>query len=152
MNKTVSMQDIAPLITLSLENGGEALFTVTGTSMLPLLHAGKDSVVITKPLERLKKYDIPLYRRKSGEYILHRVVKVLPDGYEMCGDHQWIKEHGIDDSQIIGTVKQIVRHSGRRISVNSLAYRSYCIFWVLIRPIRKYFYFISAKLFKKAKK
>ena len=34
-------------------------------------------------LRRLKKYDVPLYRR-GADYVLHRVVKVLPESYVIC--------------------------------------------------------------------
>ena len=38
--------------------------------MLPLLVQGRDTVVLTAATEPLEKYDIPLYRRKDGSFVL----------------------------------------------------------------------------------
>ena len=63
-------------------------------------------VAVKKPLER---YDIPLYRRDSGQYVLHRIVDIKDDGYVMRGDNRDILEYGIEDSQIIGVLTHIIR-------------------------------------------
>ena len=72
-----------------LEKEGRLIYTNVGTSMLPLIRQGKDLLIIEPPDGRLKKYDIPLYRRDSGQYVLHRVLKVREQDYVLCGDHQW---------------------------------------------------------------
>ena len=53
---------------------------VTGSSMTPFLAPGRDSVLLTKPGERLRRGDIALYRRDSGSYIMHRVYRCGSDG------------------------------------------------------------------------
>ena len=64
-----------------IEKEGQLVYSSVGTSMLPLIRQGRDLIVIEKPKGRLGKYDIPLYKRAGGQYVLHRVVKVLPEGY-----------------------------------------------------------------------
>ena len=56
---------------------GYGLFQTVGDSMEPLLHNRISTVLIEIPKSPLKKYDVALYRRPRGEYVLHRVVKVL---------------------------------------------------------------------------
>ena len=51
------------------------------------------TVVLSKPKGRLHLFDLPLYRRKDGSYVLHRVVNFGSDGsYTMCGDNQFAVE------------------------------------------------------------
>ena len=46
-----------------------------GTSMWPLIHQGRDNIIIVRPRGRLKKYDVPVYRTPGGKYIMHRIVR-----------------------------------------------------------------------------
>ena len=56
----------------------------------------------SRPPERLRKYDLPFYTRDSGQYVLHRIVKVNADGtYTLRGDHQIVNEQGVRPDQII---------------------------------------------------
>ena len=51
-----------------------------GDSMEPMLRQGRDRVCIERRTGRLRRYEVPLYRRPSGQLVLHRIVKVLPEG------------------------------------------------------------------------
>ena len=88
--------------------------------MLPML----DSVELSKAPPKLKKYDIPLYRRNNGQYVLHRIVDV-GETYTCIGDAQFVKECGIRDEQIIAVVTSFNRDK-RCYSVTSPVYRIYC--------------------------
>ncbi len=112
----------------ALTRGGKLVYTCVGTSMLPMLRQRRDLVIIEKNVGRLKKYDVPLYRRDSGQYVLHRIVKVHADSYVLCGDNQWRREYGITDGQIIGVLTAFVR-DGREISVTDKQYRLYVRLW-----------------------
>lgn len=37
-----------------------------GTSMWPLIHQGRDNIIIVRPRGRLKKYDVPVYRTPAA--------------------------------------------------------------------------------------
>ena len=71
-----------------------------------------------------KKYDIPLYKR-GKDYVLHRIVKVGPDSYVICGDNCLKREYGITDEQIIGVLSEVIRGE-RRIDLEGWPYRLYC--------------------------
>ena len=83
------MEDIMPLIREGLDAGRSVKIAPRGVSMLPMIRQGKDEVILSPPPPRLKKYDIPLYRRENGKYILHRVVKV-GESYTCIGDNQFV--------------------------------------------------------------
>ena len=74
-----------------LKRDGSFLYTFRGVSMKPLLHQGKDVVIISSIERPIKKLDIVLY--KVGErYVLHRVLKIKKDHYVIRGDNTYSEE------------------------------------------------------------
>ena len=107
-----------------ISENGSLTYTNVGTSMMPLLRQGKDLFTITKKgRKRCKKGDVVLYR-KSGKYVLHRIIKVRKNDYVILGDNCISKEYCIKDRDIIGIMTSFVR-SGREYSVNDLSYQIY---------------------------
>lgn len=127
-----------------LEKDGVFVSTTVGKSMYPLFKNRRDTVIITATNgKRLKKYDIPLYRRGS-DYVLHRIVKVLDDSYVILGDNCERKEYGITDKQIIGYVTGMYRRN-KYVSPDGKLYRAYVVFWCSIYPIRRLFMIVKRK-------
>ena len=115
----LNMETLLPFIEEAFNRGADFQIPVTGTSMNPLLYQNRDFVKIVKPALPLKIGDIPLYRRRNGVFVLHRVVGIKPNGeYIMCGDNQFILEHGITDANIIGIAKTLVI-DGREVDVDT---------------------------------
>ena len=75
-NIPCSFADLLPVMQEQLAKGEKVTFVVNGTSMQPMIINGKDSVVLKKANGRLKKYDLPFYRRDDGHFVLHRIVKI----------------------------------------------------------------------------
>lgn len=145
MIKEIQLNDIMDLIVEKLAAGGTVTFTPSGESMLPMLRDGEDVVVLTQPKGRLHLFDLPLYRRKNGQYVLHRVIDFDRDGsYVMCGDNQFAKEHGIRDDQVIGVVTAFYR-KGKPVRMTSLRYRAYVNFWYYTRLFRHTYRFGKSK-------
>lgn len=124
---------------------------IKGTSMNPLLKQGVNKVYIEKPKTRLKKGDVALYKRDSGEYVLHRVMKVLPDGYVFCGDNHFVLEYGITDKHIVGVMQGY--YTGEKFTSvsKSFNYKLYKFFWGDGLKRRKFFNWFRV-LFNKIKK
>ena len=151
-NKETTLDAVMDIILEKLEAGGTVTFTPHGTSMLPMLRDGEDVVVLKKPQGRLHLFDIPLYRRDNGQYVLHRVIDFCRDGtYILCGDNQFAKEKGITDSQIIAVISGFVR-KGKAYSVKSFRYRVYVNFWYYTRFFRHVFRSVKYRMFVKRKK
>lgn len=72
---------------------GKLIYTNVGDSMMPIIRQNRDLLIIEKVNGRLKKYDVPLYKRDSGQYVLHRILRVRKNDYVMCGDNRWQKEY-----------------------------------------------------------
>ena len=136
MNKReLPLEEMMPLIKERLLEGSEIRISPKGTSMLPMLRQGKDSVILSPIPEKLKKYDIPLYKRDDGKYVLHRIVK-LGDTFECMGDNQFSLEKNIRKDQMIALVTAFYR--GENLwKTENLVYRLYCIFWYRSRNLRK---------------
>ena len=129
------MEQLMPLICESLSAGQSVRFFPKGTSMLPMLRQGKDSVVLSPLPDALRKYDLPLYRRSNGQYVLHRIIKA-GDSYTCIGDNQFEKEPGVRREQMIGVVTAFTR-GDRKYSVSSWQYRLYCRLWHSGRGVRR---------------
>ena len=128
-----------------LEKNGRLIYTNVGDSMWPLIRQGKDLLVIEPVHGRLRKYDVPLYKRDSGQYVLHRILEVRRDDYVICGDNRSRKEYGITDRHIIGVLTGIVR-SGKTVSVKNKWYRLYVHIWCDFFPLRSLIIRVYGKL------
>ncbi|MBQ8078275.1 MAG: S24/S26 family peptidase [Eubacterium sp.] len=119
-----------------LDTYGKYSGLTSGTSMLPLLHQGKDTIIVVKPKERLKKYDVALYVTKQGKYIMHRVVEVHDDHYIITGDNLLAKEYVTDD-MICGKLVGFYKNGKHFVDCeNSKAYKIYSKVWVAGKPLR----------------
>ena len=120
---------------------GHSFFQTVGDSMEPLLHNRKSTVVIAAKQGRLKRYDVALYHRPTGEYVLHRVLKVLDGAYLICGDNRIWKET-VPEEWIIGVMTDFYpdEHSNP-ISCNSKSYQKY------LKTLRRRYAFLKIHSF-----
>ncbi len=134
IKKKISLDEIYPVIKEKINIGGTVQLPITGTSMLPLLVWGRDTVELHK-CDNPQKYDIIFYRRDDGAFVLHRIVGKNENGFILCGDNQVQKEYGITEKHIIAVVKSITR-KGKTFSVDKFSYKFYVKLWTLILPLR----------------
>jgi len=128
MEKATSIEEM-------LREKGIYVGTTVGVSMAPLLKTRRDVVVIEKPKARLKENDVALYKRKE-QYVLHRVVKVLEDGYETLGDN-CAKIERVKEEDILGVLVGFHRKGGNYIGVDDQRYQSYVHFIRKTHPLRE---------------
>ena len=136
-SKTVSIQDLAPLIVQKVNAGGRAEITVTGRSMLPLL-LDRVSRVRFRAIGEPKRGDMVLYRRTNGTYVLHRIVRCESDGtYTMCGDGQTLLEPGLRREQLLAQVEAFARRRRWR-SIKAPVYNLWWRIHLADRPLRRF--------------
>ena len=128
-----------------LEKEGVYVSNTKGISMLPTLKEGRDAVVILPCTERLKKYDVALFQRANGQYILHRVVR-CGETYTFVGDNQVHLEKNVQQEQIIAICTAFSR-DGKRISAQAFGLRLYAVLWDLLRPFRR----VASAVFRRAR-
>jgi len=127
---------------------------VRGYSMYPYIIPGEDWVII-EPASSGKKGDILLFRREGeipdlpqgtfiysetpGLLVLHRVIKVTPEGFYFLGDNQQkVQIEGpISPSQIRGKMTRRIR-KGKETSTDSFESKLYSSLWCMLLPIRRF--------------
>lgn len=140
----IPLEQLLPVMEMQLKAGKHVRFSPMGVSMLPMLRQKRDSVVLSPVTGPLKKYDLPLYRRDNGQFVLHRIIRA-GETYTCMGDNQFVQEPGIRQDQIIGVVTEFYREK-RCWPVTDLRYRLYCRIWHSTRPIRHFWRRAMGKL------
>ena len=113
-----------------LQEGREAVIIPTGNSMLPFIRGGTDRVVLRRR-EGVAVGDIVL--AKIGDrYLLHRVIAREGDALTLMGDGNVRGTESCRTADVLGTVAQIIRPSGRvRIPGRARL-------WGVLKPVRRY--------------
>lgn len=130
----------------ALKRDGFVMSTIMGVSMLPTLRQNRDRVIIEVPKGMLKKYDIALYKRWDGQYVLHRVIDVRNDVYVIRGDNTYIEEF-VSIDKVIGVVTHFVRDE-MMVDVTSSKYIQYVRILYNLYPVRKMLWKIRVKGYK----
>lgn len=130
----------------ALQEQGRIVSVPVGVSMWPMLIHRKDHIVIETVKEPLKRYDVPLYQRGNGHFVLHRIIKVCGNGqYIINGDNVWRKEYDITDEQIHGVLVGFFKGDVYIDCEKSKGYRIYVIICRMMYPIRAIFLFTKEK-------
>ena len=132
----------------TIKEKGVWISTVEGTSMMPMLREGEDLIVVEQKPLKIKKYDVVLVR-KSDRLVLHRITKVLENGFLFVGDNAFYREI-IYFEQIIGVLKEFYKND-KLVKVTDKKYRRYAFFRVKTYYIRLFFYRLK-NLFKRRDK
>lgn len=135
-NAEYSANDVLPVVEECLSLGSDVRMRVSGISMTPLLHNTRDTVVISR-VDVPKKYDIVLYKRPGGQYVLHRIVGKKKGSFVMAGDFETEKEYPVARDMIIGRVVSFCRN-GKEYAPDDFVIKLYSIIWVFIMPLRQY--------------
>lgn len=141
-----STSEVSASLQEIINAGGHFTLCVSGSSMNPFLVHGRDFVRLKKYIAQdLKKGRILLFRRDTGELVLHRVRRVLPDGsLVMNGDAQvWCETISLE--QVIAAVSDI-ECKGRIFSCRSFSYRVVVFFWQLLFPFRSLIFRVRNKM------
>lgn len=136
-----------------LNKNGVISFVPSGNSMWPFVKNKKQSVIIEKKTDRLSLYDVGFYLRDNGNPVLHRVVKVLNDGYVMKGDSQYYTEN-IKEDAVFGKMTGIYVKK-KFLDCNDKKLKKKVERWCKSKILRKLFcdfYFRSLTLKNKIKK
>lgn len=119
----IDLNEAWPIISEVIESDGEFRLYPRGTSMMPLIREGIDSVLLVKARD-VSKNDMVFYKRENGQFVLHRAVKIKKNSYVMCGDNQFKLEKGIRQENVLAVVKGFYRDE-LYVDENNEEYRKY---------------------------
>lgn len=118
-----------------IEQNMDVSIVISGNSMSPFLVNQRDVIYLSKINRKLKKGDFVLYQRLSGQYVVHRIVKVKKSGYYLAGDNQIAIEGPILDKQIFGLVTKVKR-KGKWIEAGNFWWEFFEHVWIWVLPWR----------------
>lgn len=118
--------------------GNDTSLLISGSSMAPFLIHHRDTIFFGPVNRPLRRGDMVFYERPTGQFVMHRIRKVRPEGLYLIGDSQTETEGPLNSSNVFAIVKQ-VRRKGKWLDSNSLTWRFFATFWLSIIPLRPFF-------------
>ena len=93
-----------------LKSDGEVLVNSLGSSMEPFVRNRSDVLLIRScPAEQMERFDVPMFVRTDGHFVVHRILKIRSDGsFLTAGDHCTYTET-VPAERVIGVLDSIIR-------------------------------------------
>ena len=132
-------EELMPQLEEILQQAQAMPLVISGSSMSPFLRHGRDTVYLSRVTEPLKRGDMILYRRQSGAYILHRILRAEEDVYTLVGDGQLAPEPGIHRDQVLAIVTA-VRRKGNLLKPGSFLWEFFEHIWLGLLPLRPFIF------------
>lgn len=138
MENKINFSFFRPVMEESFKNGESFTFKPTGVSMRPFIKGGETTVTVEKYIGGAKKFDIIFYEREDGKYVMHRIVKVYPEFFGVCGDNQWWVEK-VCENQIFSIVTEVdgIKKKGTFLYLHTLWLRRFIIH--VIKYLKKHY-------------
>ena len=131
----VLLEDAAAL----MQEGREVTLRPLGSSMLPFIRGGRDSVRLKK-MPSVAVGDMLLVRLEGPRYVLHRLIQKDGDRLTLMGDGNLTGTENCTEADVLGTVTAIER--GTRVVVPGNGR-----WWRVLKPFRRYILGIYRRLF-----
>lgn len=137
MIREVNTVQYVSMLRSLVEEGKDVSLLISGSSMSPFLGHHRDTILFGQPNRELRKGDMVFYQRLNGQFVMHRIYKVKPEGYYIVGDAQTEIEGPIKREQIFALVKRAQR-KGKWIGPENFWWKFFEKVWINIVPLRPY--------------
>lgn len=148
--KSVDTREYVSVLKELTEQGKEVSMVIAGNSMSPFLIHERDSISFRKAEGSLKCGDMVFYQRRSGQYVMHRIKKVKPEGYYIVGDAQQEIEGPIRREQIFAIITKVKRKN-KWIEKGNFWWEFFEHVWIRIVPFRRKLCLMYGKVLRKGK-
>ena len=71
--KVIDTREYVSVLKQLTDDGREVSMRIAGNSMAPFLIHERDTIFFQKPEAKLKKGDMVFFKRRNGQYIMHRI-------------------------------------------------------------------------------
>ena len=119
-----------------VNEGKECRLLISGSSMAPFLVHERDSIIFSKPQRELQRGDMVFYQRETGQFVMHRILHVKPEGLYIVGDAQTEIEGPVNPSQVFAVVTKAQR-KGKWIGPGDFWWWFFRTVWLWLVPVRK---------------
>lgn len=133
--KVVDTREYVSVLKELTEEGKEVSMIISGSSMSPFLIHQRDKICFRKPGRELKKGDMVFFQRLNGQYVMHRIWKVKPEGYYIVGDAQKEIEGPVERQQIFAVITKIQR-KGKWMEPGDFWWEFFEHVWINMIPLR----------------
>jgi phage repressor protein C with HTH and peptisase S24 domain len=134
--KQVDTKEYVSVLREIAEEGKVVSMLIAGSSMSPFLCHNRDYIYFTKPDRELRRGDMVFYQRDSGQYVMHRIYRVKPEGYYMTGDAQTEIEGPLRRDQIFALIIKVKR-KGKMIRPGDFWWEFFEHVWIRIIHLRQ---------------
>ena len=134
--KVIDTREYVSVLKQLTDDGREVSMRIAGNSMAPFLILERDTIFFRKPEAKLKKGDMVFFKRRNGQYIMHRIHHVKPDGYYIVGDAQCMIEGPVAGEQIFAVVTKVIR-KGKTIQPGDFWWEFFRHVWLHMIPLRR---------------
>ena len=140
-------QVLMPKLLALMEDTDDVPLVISGSSMSPFLAHRRDTVYLSRVRRPLKKGDMILFRRDSGDYILHRILRAENGIYTLIGDAQnWTEP--VRQDQVLALVTA-VRRKGSLLREGDVWWVFFEKIWLRMIPLRRPIMKLYALVFRK---
>lgn len=137
--RTVDTESYLDMVKGLVQEGKEVSVRISGGSMSPFLAGQRDTILISPITRPLKRGDMALFQRISGQYVMHRIRYVRKEKgqeqYYFIGDAQIQTEGPIERDQICGVITAVQR-KGKWLKPGSFWWEFFRVVWLRIVPLR----------------
>ena len=112
-----------------ISEGNSVRFRLKGQSMFPLLRNERDEVVIYPCVaDELQPMDVVLFRYQ-GKHVLHRILRREGELLYLQGDGSYLAKEACRTTDVVGKLREVVRHSGKVIQTDGWQWRFLSRLW-----------------------
>ncbi len=119
-----------------VNEGKECRLLISGSSMAPFLVHERDSILFSKPDRELRRGDMVFYQRDNGQFVMHRILKVKPEGLYIIGDAQTEVEGPVRPEQVFALVTKVNR-KGKWVGPGNFWWWFFSTVWLRLFPVRR---------------
>lgn len=128
--RTVANELLLEDAAMLMDEGREVTFTPLGSSMLPFIKGGKDSVRLKK-MPEVQVGDILLVRLPGPRYVLHRLIRKDGSDLTLMGDGNIAGVETCTVGDVLGTVTAILKKNRTVVPGKGRL-------WRVLKPFRRY--------------
>ena len=127
-----------------VNEGSHVTFVPKGSSMLPFIRGGRDSVVLKKDMD-LSPLDIVLAKAGST-FVIHRVITIDGERLTLMGDGNICGTEQCNKTDVIAKVIKIIKEK-KEIDCTGKSHLRAAALWTYLRPVRRYLLAIYRRIF-----
>ena len=131
-----------------VSEGISVTLPVSGTSMLPFIIGGRESVILQKP-DGAKVGDVVLAWVMPGRYVVHRIIRIDGEHVTLMGDGNLAGTEHCTIAGIKAIATHVVGDDDHPHSLYTPWRRRAALLWWHLRPVRRYLLAIYRKLYIK---